>query len=363
VNSKVKNKVLWIEKNKAEIREYPMPKPLPGWVLIKVMIAPICIEHRVFETGFIEWHEDNDMLGHEGVGEICELGEGVTDFALTDRVIIYQGVACGYCWVCENGLGSTHCMNLKGYKEMAELYGSHSGIGGYSQYRLAPVNMLQRIPDEMSYKHASAANCLIGCTYTGIKEQNISSEHYCLVSGIGFIGHATIVNLKHRGAKVIALGRNKQRMEFAKQMGADFIINPDDDNWLEQVKALTPQSRGVDFSFECSGYPYYQRKCLDALRHYGTMTLLGYAAHEKDLKLELNTEWDLCWGHKQITASFDVAFKDRLSLVEMLLEKPVQEKVDEMVTHQFPMSKAEEAFDLLINHKGCGCKVHLLPQE
>ena len=70
---------------------------------------------------------------------------------------------------------------------------------------------------------------------------------------------------------------------------------------MEQIEAFTPNDRGPDFAFECSGYPYYQQKCLDALRHYGTLVLLGYAAHEgKELKWELNTEHGLCRTHKTI---------------------------------------------------------------
>ena len=355
------NKVLYVNKGEVKILEKPMPKAGDGFVVIKIYIAPICIEHRVYETGFIEWHEEHDILGHEGVGEIWEVGIGVTGWKKGDRVIVFQGWTCGECYVCQNGLGATHCQNIKGPKEIEEFNNSESGGAGYAQYRLVPANMISKLPDNLSYKHASAGNCLIGCTYTAVREHNIAPEHYCLVAGIGFVGHATIVNLKYRGAKVIALGRTKRRMDLAKELGADFIINPNDEDWLEQIKACTPQSRGVDFSFECSGYPFYQRKCLDALRHYGTMIQLGYAAHEKDLKFELNTEWDLCWGHKHITASFDVAFNDRQALLEVLQDSWIQEKVDKMISHQFPMSQAEEAFKTIIAKKTC--KVHLLPQE
>jgi threonine dehydrogenase-like Zn-dependent dehydrogenase len=356
------NRVLRIEKGKAEVVRRPMPVPASGFVLVRQHIAPICIEHRAYETGFAEWFEDTERYGHEGVGEISAIGPGVTEYSEGDRVVIFQGWACGHCWVCEHGLGATHCINLKGPREIEEHNGAESGGGGYCEYRLVPANMMAKIPDGLSYKHASAANCLIGCTYSSMRDHNISPEHYCLIAGVGFIGHATITNLKYRGAKVIVLGRTPSRMKMAEDLGADLIVNPEDSDWLEQVRSFTPDGRGPDFAFECSGYPYYQQRCLDALRHYGTLILLGYAAHEgRELKWDLNTEHGLCWGHKTITAHFDVNFGHRQDLMEVLSDPWMQQRIDKMVSHQIPMSRAAEAFERIIAKKAC--KVHLLPQE
>ena len=361
------NKTLKITKGHCEIIETPMPHPKEGFVLVKQHIAPNCIEHRAYKMDFIEWYETPTTLGHEGVGEVVELGPGVTDWNIGDRVVIFQGWACGKCWVCERGLGATHCINIKGMSEIEAYNESESGGGGFNEYRLAPVNMLSEIPDGMSYKHASAANCLIGCTYGPVRDYNITNEHYCVIGGVGFIGLATLVNLKYRGAKTICIGRDKKRMDAAKRLGADVLINSEDDDWLEQVKACTPDNRGADFAFECSGYPYYQQKCLDAIRHYGALVLLGYAAHEgKELKWDLNTEFGVCWGHKTITAHFDVNFGHRRDLLETLKDPWIQEQVDQLVTHTFPMSRAAEAFELLNNRNATDefvGKVHLIPGE
>ncbi|MEH6471302.1 MAG: zinc-binding dehydrogenase [Halopseudomonas sp.] len=363
-----KNRVLKIDQGKAEVIELPMPHPKAGFVVVKQHLAPNCIEHRIHKTGFCEFHESPLHAGHEGVGEIHQLGDGVTDWQIGDRVVVFQGWACGKCWVCENGLGSTHCINLKLPMDVEAHNEADSGGNGFCEYRLVPVNMLSRIPDQLSYKHASAANCLIGCTYSGIRDLNITREHICLVGGVGFIGLATIVNLKYRGAKVIALGRDPKRLDAAMKIAeADHYVNPEDDDWLEQIRALTPEGRGVDFSFECSGYPYYQQKCLDALRHYGTLTLLGYAAHEgANLKWDLHTESGLCWGHKQITAHFDVNFNHREDILRSLCDPWMQAKVDQLITHTFPMSRAQEAFELLNGRSDSDefvGKVHLIPGE
>jgi len=345
----MQNRILKVTKGIAEVVEHPMPNPHKGFVVVRQHYAPNCIEHRVYKTGYHEWHESPLHCGHEGVGTISAVGPGVSDFNEGDRVLIFQGWACGHCYVCEQGLGATHCMNLKAPKEIEAFNKSKSGGAGFSEYRLVPGNMLAKIPDDLDFKYAAAGNCLIGCTYSAMRDYAIGPEHICLLGGVGFVGHATLVNLKHRGAKVIVLGRNNGRMKTAKELGADAIINPEDKNWMEQVKDRTPQGRGVDFAFECSGYPYYQQRCLDALRHYGTLILLGYAADQgKELTWALNTEHGLCWGHKTISAHFDVNFNHRSDLIECLRDPWIQGMVDRLVTHIMPMSEAAAGFELLI---------------
>jgi len=357
----IMNRVLHIAKNETRIIETPIPKPAENFVLVRQVYAPNCIEHRVYKTGFYEWHESPTHCGHEGVGEIWDIGPGVEGFEKGDRVIIFQGWPCGDCYVCDRGLSPTHCADLKGPKDIEARNKSQSGGAGFSEYRLAPVDMVSKLPDDLDFKYAAAGNCLIGCTYSAMRDHHIGPDHYCLIGGVGFVGHATLVNLKHRGAKTIVLGRHEGRMQTAKELGADIVVNPEDPDWQEQIRDFTPRGQGVDFAFECSGFPYYQQKCLDMLRPYGTLVLLGYAADQgKELTWALNTEYGLCWHHKTITAHFDVNSGHRQDILHTLRDPWIQKMVDRLVTHIMPMSKASEAFELL-NQKKAG-KIYFDPR-
>lgn len=379
------NKVLEISKGRAAVTLKSMPKAGPGFVVVKQHLAPNCIENRIFDSGFFEFHESSDPssysednahamtdwcshAGHEGVGEIVEIGPEVNGWVVGDRVVIFQGWPCGECWVCQNKLSPTHCMHLRVPADIEAFNNSTSGGNGFCEYRLAPATMLEKIPDDLSYRHAASANCLIGCTFSPVRDLDIGSEHVCLVGGVGFVGLATIINLKHRGAKVIVLGRDPMRMRAAMDLfDADAVVNPEDDDWLEQVKALTPSGQGIDFAFECSGYPYYQQRCLDSLRHYGHLVLLGYAAHEgHGLRWPLNTESGLSWGHKVISSHFDVNVCHRGEILQTLRDPWIQEQVDKLVTHTFPMSEAQQAFELLHHRKDQSDfigKIHFLPGQ
>ena len=384
-----KNTVLTIpEAGHVELINKAYPKVAPGYVLVKIAIAPVCIEHQIYRDHTFEWHEDESHLGHEGVGTIVELG-GDSQFEVGDRVVIYQGNPCGECFVCEQGLSPTHCLSIP-YEEMTGEAGAdpHAGLEsldgaaainipgglasieaacdspsggfGFSEYRLAPESMIQKIPDELPFRYAAAANCSNGCTYTGVEETGIGEGDVALIGGVGFIGFGAIINAKYRGATVIAMGRNEFRMNLAKKLGADYIVNPDDEDWLEQIHAITGDKKGCDAVFECSGYPYYQKRCLKAVRRYGHMRLFGFlVGGTEELPIHLLDEI-----HNRavvLSGNHDVNVSHREGLIEMLQDPYVQKATDLMVTHEFNMSDGAAAFEACLSKK-CG-KVYLYPQE
>ena len=381
------NTILTIpEPKKTALKEKPYPMIVPGYAMVKVEIAPICIEHQVYKEHRMEWHSDAEHQGHEGVGTICEVAPG-SKFKVGDRVIIYQGNPCGECFVCQRGLSPTHCMSIPyealtdtqtpdtvleilGGKPAMEIpgglrsieidCGSESGGFGFSQYRIAPERMIQKIPDLLPFRYAALGNCSIGCTYTGVEECGVKKDDWVVVAGVGFIGFGTIINAKYRGAKVIVLGRNPFRMEQARRMGADHIVNPDDPDWLEQIHELTGYLKGADHVFEASGYPYYQKKALACVRRFGNVWLYGFLVEDSEpLPIRLLDEIHNRGVH--LSGNHDVHVKHREGLVRMLQNPQVQQWSDALITHEYNMSEATEAFEAALSKKAG--KIFLYPHE
>jgi threonine dehydrogenase-like Zn-dependent dehydrogenase len=369
-----------------KLKNVPYPRIVSGYALVQVEIAPVCIEHQIYRDHTFEWHEDEEHLGHEGVGTVLEVAEG-SRFKVGDRVIIYQGNPCGDCYVCRNDLSPTHCMaipyeEIQGdedpHKALESLGGgdamsapgglkaieianhSESGGFGFSKYRIAPERMIQRIPDSLPFRYAAAANCSLGCTFSPMEELGVQKGDWVLAAGIGFIGFGVIINATYRGASVIVLGRNEFRMAFSRKLGADHIINPDDPDWLAQVRALTGDLQGCDHAFECSGYPYYQRRSIQAVRRYGTVYLLGHLVGV-DEPFSINLKDEIHNRAVRLTGSHDVRVKDREGLVQMLCDPGVQRNIDLMVTHEFNMSDGAAAFEAALSKKAG--KIYLYPQE
>jgi len=344
---------LRVEKGVAEVVEVPMPRPnAEGFVVVRQEYAGICTEQKSYASGFYEAHEGPLHMGHEGVGTIAEVGPGVSGLREGDRVIVHIGWACGGCWVCRNGLTSTNCENLGVARDMEEANSMPSGSGGgaFNKYRLAPAFNVQKIPDSLDFRYARAANCLIGSTYSIVRDFDVGPQTHALVAGVGFIGHAAIANLKHRGATVIALGRNAERLAIARELGVDAVVHPDDTDWLDQVRDLTPDGRGVDIAYECSGHPDYQRKALDSLRRFGQLILMGYQ-RETDWTFDIDVHDDILVPAKRIAGMEDLMIKHRGELGELLQQQAMQQQIDTMIAGDAPLSDAAEVFEKILTRK------------
>ncbi len=351
----------------------PYPVAGPGFVVVETAVAPVCNEGRIYRDHQFEWHDSPEHLGHEGVGTVTETSPG-SRFEPGDRVIVYQGNSCRECFVCTRGLSPTHCLGIPyeshdeglapqdieaGLLGIEKVNGSASGGFAMSRYRLAPEHMVQSIGGELSFHHAAAANCLLGCTYTAAEEAGVSAGDVVLVAGVGFIGLGAICNALYRGATVVVLGRHPYRMELCRRLGVEAIIDPDREDWLERLHAVTGGRRGVDVAFECAGVPFYLDRCLAGLRRYGTLYSLGHAGASERYPLSVLN--DLVDRHITWTGGHDVRFRDRDGLLRMLCDPAVQRHIDVLVTHTVPMSRAADAFEVALS-KDCG-KIYLLPQE
>ena len=340
-------------------------------MVVKVEIAPVCVEHRIYDKFDLEWVDDPYGLGHEGVGAVVDVSEGAS-FQVGDRVIIYQADPCGVCWVCKAGLGSSHCLRfLEVEKESSEskhvpgafhyieaVNGSESGGFGMVQYRISHERQLQRIPHDLDFRYAAAANCSLGCTYTAVEEAGVAPGDFVLICGVGFIGLGALINAKYRNATVIVMGRNEYRMQMAREMGADYVLNPEDPDWLARLREITGEYRGVQFSFECSGFPYYQERALQALTMYGHLHFMGHN-NSPDIRLSLHVLRDVIDRHISMAGGHDVRHRDRSGLLRMLCDKEIQAEIDRLVTHEYPMTQARDAFETALTKK-CG-KIYLHP--
>ncbi len=373
MNTPDANVVLTIpEPERTELKEKPFPSIVEGFVVVEMDIAPVCNEARIFRDHQFEWHDSPEHLGHEGVGTVVETRPG-SRFSAGERVIVWQGNPCQECFVCTTGLSPTHCLGIpyEGFDDgmapqdvtagllgIERVNGSASGGFAMARYRIAPEHMITVLPDDLSFHHAAAGNCTLGPSYSLAETVGISAGDVVLVGGIGFIGLGAIANALYRNATVVVLGRNEARMDICRDLGVHAVIDPDDDDWIDQLHALTGDRRGADVAFECSGAPYYLDRCFAGVRRYGSVVSLGHNGSQPYSLSILNDIMDraISW-----TGAHDVRFRDRSGLIRMMGDTETQRRIDRFVTHTFPMSQAQDAFEIGLG-KECG-KIYLRPQE
>jgi threonine dehydrogenase-like Zn-dependent dehydrogenase len=363
------------EPGKFELVEKPYPKIKAGYAIIRTEIAPICLEgtriwarhdFEIFEGG--AQSDYPDALGHEGVGVVEDVHPG-SSFKKGDRVIVFQGDHCGVCHSCREGLAPPYCeANIHarpGMKEgrvamagIQDWNGSESGGWAMARYRIAPVQNMYKIPDALDFKHAAVSNCSFGTGWSAQEIMGVKAGDTVLVAGVGFITMGHIISALFRNATVIALMRNTYREALIREMGVQHVINPEDPDWLEKVREITYEGQGVDHAIDGSGAAYYQEKLFAAGRLYAKINFSGHIPGEA-LRIS-PLEHILNPGHT-FFGQHDVRARDREGLVRALLNQDVQRMIDVMVTHEFPMSQAGEAFDVQVSKK-CG-KIFLYTQK
>lgn len=358
------NVVLTIpEPRRIELVERPYPKISAGYAIIRTEIAPICLEgSRIWSNHDFEFHDDANHLGHEGVGVVEQVHSG-SNFRKGERVIVFQGDHCGQCHSCRNALSPTYCVtNLPQYGGRAlhgieEKNASDSGGFAMAHYRIAPLANLYKIPDAVDFRYAAACNCSLGVGFSNQEIMAVRAGDTVLIGGIGFIGMGHAISAIYRNATVIALIRNEYRKTMLGQLGVEHFVNPDDDDWLDQVKALTYEGQGVDHAIDCSGVAFYQEKLMAATRTYGNINFSGHTPGAILAVSPLDQVLDP--GHT-FQGQHDVRTRDRERLVRALLDQNVQRMIDVMVTHEYPMSQANDAFATQAS-KRCG-KIYLETQ-
>ncbi len=325
------------------ICEVPDPRPRGRYVVVKVTVAAMCIEYKLYQQGNV--HGSHTALGHEGVGEVV-----ATDCAekvhVGDRVIIHPFNACGRCAVCQSG-NSVYCQNMQ---DVLNETGNTSGIGTMAQYVVKHEDCLTKLPSEISDDHAVMAHCALGMNFGAMQAMQVSANDSLLVSGLGPVGLGCVINGRYRGAQVIAVDGNPYRAGLAIKLGADYVIDPRNDDASCQVLRHT-DLLGATASVETSGFPDAKRLLLDGTRPCGRVALVGWSG-----ELDVNT---IIAKGLTIYGIWYYNLNDASLLLQMIANTGPQ--LDILITHRYPMSRLKDAWETQLTGK-CG-KVLLYPWQ
>jgi threonine dehydrogenase-like Zn-dependent dehydrogenase len=259
----------WTGKNSVEVQDTPDPRILSSRdAIVKITSTAICGSDLHLYQGYVPTMKKGDILGHEFMGEVRELGPDVANLAVGDRVVVAFPIACGRCWSCRQGLYSV-CENSNPNAWLAEkMWGySPAGIFGYShitggypggqaEYARVPfadVGAL-KVPDGMTDEQVLFLSDILPTGYMGADLCEIKPGDVIAVWGAGPVGQFAIASAKMLGAeRVIAIDRFGYRLRMAKdKAGADDTLNYEEVDVAEALKDLTG-GRGPDACIDAVG--------------------------------------------------------------------------------------------------------------
>ena len=330
----------------AEIRDVPVPTPGTGEVLLRVLRAGVC-GTDLHICNWDRWSQSRIKppvtLGHEFVGEVIELGPGTSGVALGDRVSCESHIVCNTCIACRTGNGHV-CENTR-------ILGVDVN-GGFAEFVAVPAVNCWRVPAGIPLEVAAVMEPCGNAVHTAFAG-NLSGASI-LVTGCGPIGLFAIGVAKAAGAAhVFASDVSPYRLELAREMKADAVIDVRTENLVDRVKTLT-NGRMLDGVLEMSGHPGAVRDALAALRMGGRMSMLGLPSEPFEL------DWNRLVIFKGITLHgiigrrmYDTWFQmDQLLGSGRLDLRPA-------ITHVMSMERFDEAIGLL--RDGKAGKVVLAP--
>lgn len=214
------------------------------------------------------------VLGHEFAGEIVEVGDAVTGVSVGDRVCIDPNKLCNECYYCKSGVGH-FCESMIGIGTTVD--------GGFAEYCVVPATQVYCFPKELSYE-AAAMTEPVSCCLHGIDLCDIRPGSTVAVIGCGMIGLLMLQLARLCGAStLIAIEPIAQKRELAFGLGADYALNPMEDDFMEQLSQVTDR---IETVIECVGRTNTVKMAIEIAGNASTVMLFGLTAPEDEVAVK-----------------------------------------------------------------------------
>jgi L-iditol 2-dehydrogenase len=321
------------------LEDVACPEFSPYEVLIKVRAVGICgSDLRLYrETAA---GRKRLIIGHELAGEIVACGEKVREFAVGDRVATAICIGCGICRYCR-----------KGYFNLCDKL-EEIGItvdGGMAEYVAVPERNVHRVPADVSFEAATISDPL-ACTIRGLEMVTIQQGAWVAILGPGAIGLLGVQIAKRvLRARVVVTGTRGDRLDLARQFGADRVVNVSREDPVQAIRELT--DGGADYAFEATGSARALEDAFGCTRRNGSVVAMTVHKQvqinmEPVIRNELKVFGSICYNYKEFDHALDLIHKKKVD-------------VGPFTAHRFPLGEYQRAFECAITRKGI--KVILTP--
>jgi len=359
----MKAAVLYEPNKPLKIEDVEIDDPQANEILVKLETVGVCHTDFSFMKGEMPIPVPV-VMGHEGCGIVEKVGANVTSVQPGDKVVTMVSFSCGVCRYCAEGR-PTLCVENMNIMMMAELpffsgkrvhksgeYISQLfGLGSFAEYCIVH----ERAAIKVNNDAPSEVVCLLGCGVTtgigaAINTANVRPGDSVVVYGVGGVGLSAVMGAKLAGAgNIIAVARSQNKLDMAKELGADHVINPKEvENVPEKVKELTG-GMGADAAIEAAGLAPVMEQAFASIHNGGICVIAGMAPMDQ---LVTFAPFEFLLGKRLVgTVQGDIiARRDVPRLVEMHMAGKLP--IDKLITATFSLDQVNEAFEALENKTG-----------
>jgi L-iditol 2-dehydrogenase len=329
------------------VEAVPIPHVETGEVLVKVKAATTCgTDLKILQRGYVEKViKLPTIFGHEWAGEVVEVAPGLVWPEEGMRVRAGNSAPCLHCNMCQRGKYNL-CEN------MIWLWGA------YAEYIKVPSQMvlvnMQEVPSQVAFDEAAIAEPL-ACVLHGVEEAEVRMGDSVAIIGAGPIGLLHLLTAKKMGVqRVMMIDLVKERLDFAKKIGADETINAGQENAAERVKELT-RGYGADVVIEAIGLPATWEQALKLVRKGGTV--LEFGGCPPGTEIRLSTE-QLHYGETKVMGAFHTSPLHFRKALDLISSRTID--VRPLITRRMNLENIKDAFEILSTSK-TEIKIGILP--
>ncbi|WP_374369217.1 NAD(P)-dependent alcohol dehydrogenase [Dongia sp.] len=351
---------IFVEPNRIVLDEKPIPDVGPLDALIRITTTTICGTDVHILKG--EYPVARGLtIGHEPVGVIEKLGSSVQGYQEGQRVIAGAITPSGHSAAClcgyhsQDGAGTKH-----GFKPMGGWRFGNTIDGAQAEYLLVPDAManLAAIPDALADEQVLMCPDIMSTGFSGAESGKVRIGDVVAVFAQGPIGLCATAGARLMGATtIIGVDAVPARMEIARKMGADHVVDFTKGDVVEEIMRLT-DGRGVDVAIEALGRSETFEAALRVIRPGGTLSSLG--VYSGDLKIPLDAFLAGLGDHTIVTTLCPGGKERMRRLMEVIAGGRLDTRP--LVTHRFPLDRIEEAYELFANQRDGVLKVAISPQ-
>jgi L-iditol 2-dehydrogenase len=337
------------------VETVPVPEIGPGELLVKIATCGICgTDLKKIHTGS---HSAPRIFGHEMAGTIVKVGQGATQFALGDRVMVHHHVPCGECYYCRKQTFA----QCPVYKKVGATAGFEPSGGGFAEYiRVMDWIVARRgvvkIPDGVPFEQASFIEP-VNTVLKGIKLLNLAADETVLVIGQGPIGLMLAALARRTGARVLTSDFYPERHAIAAKFGLDEPILAGTDNVIERVRAAT-EGRGADAAILAVSVDALIQTAMDAVRPGGKVMLFAQTQHGV-------ANFDpgvVCMDEKTLLGSYSASVAILDEVTDLVLGGYHNGfDLTQLISHRFSLEQAAEAIEVASHPTAASMKIMIEP--
>jgi threonine dehydrogenase-like Zn-dependent dehydrogenase len=317
-----------------ELRDFPDPEPGPREVLVAIKASGMCGSdlsgYRASKE--VRAQRAPNVAGHEPCGVVVARGAGVSEqeAPIGQRVMIYHYSGCERCKMC-----------MMGYYQMcpteAKVYG---GVfdGGHAPFMKVRPYMMVPLLDELTFEEGASISCGTGTAFMALKRLNVSGRDTLAIYGQGPVGLSATMLGKAMGARVIAVDVGQERLQLAKEFGADEVVDASAGDPVQAIKELT-HGEGAEATLDCTGNATARANTVRSTQNWGRACFVGEGG-----EVHLNPTPDII--HRQITLYGSWTFnpQGQTECARFVVDRKVP--LGKLLTHRFKLEEAEAAYKL-----------------